>query len=438
MRKKALFMGLIMGMSILAGCSSGNNKSINVTDNSNKNTAVLGNNTSGEQAVYNSKKQYTIDEVRGLISDSADYDETYINEIAKTVNQVNAASTQDSLSYVYITDTHLGKENDSPETIYRELNAAVDVANNSDVDFLCLGGDIEDGRFAQDRGGKQTAMEILQNVSDVLKRCNKPVFILKGNHDDNSFSAQIDEELLYNPDYIINSTEWYNVTMANFKDYAMDYQDGYYYYDIPGKNTRVVCLNMSNSSDEIVDGQRVEMGMYYYGYKDAQIEWLLNKAMTRQDCKYIILCHDAFDYKEGYGSDSNRDVLADIMQAAYTHSQFKSSSFLKDFTNWTGKLLIFNNGHMHMEKFQTPVSMGGVPILTTETAALYNYGAVNRLPEPWNTYTRTENRNENVGSSAEAAFDIVVCTGSGDSKSTDDDISVIKFGDGDDMNYDIR
>lgn len=73
-----------------------------------------------------------------------------------------------------------------------------------------------------------------------------------------------------------------------------------------------------------------------------------------------------------------------------------------------------------------------------QTAALYNYGAVNRLLEPWNTYTRTENRNENVGSSAEAAFAIVVCTGSGDSKSTDDDISVIKFGDGDDMNYDIR
>lgn len=40
--------------------------------------------------------------------------------------------------------------------------------------------------------------------------------------------------------------------------------------------------------------------------------------------------------------------------------------------------------------------------LTTETATLYNYGAVNRLLEPWNTYTRTENRNENVGSSAEA------------------------------------
>lgn len=76
--------------------------------------------------------------------------------------------------------------------------------------------------------------------------------------------------------------------------------------------------------------------------------------------------------------------------------------------------------------------------LTTETAALYNYGEVNRLLEPWNSYTRTENRNENVGSSAEAAFDIVVCTDSGDSKSTDDDISVIKFGDGDDMNYDIR
>lgn len=436
-KKISLFIATVLGVSLLAGCgadsslnSNTNSSSVVKSDNSKQDS-----NNKQESVKTNSKAQYTVDEIRQKINDTSVYDETYINEIAKTVNQVNSASTQNSVSYVYITDTHLGKEDDEPETVYRELNAAVDVANNSDVDFLCLGGDIEDGRFAEDRGGKQTALDILQNVSDILKKCNKPVFILKGNHDDNSFSAQIDEDLLYNPDYIINSTEWYNATMANFKEYATDYHDGYYYYDLEGKNTRVICLNMSNSSDEIVNGQRVEMGMYYYGYKDEQIDWLINKAMSREDCQYIILCHDAFDYPEGYGVDSNRDVLADIIKSAYTHTNFATNKFSKDFTSWTGNILIFNNGHMHMEKFQTPLNIGGVPILTTETAAIYNYGPIDKLPAPWNTFTRTENRT--VGSSSEAAFDVVVCTGVSNN-GTSDNISVIKFGDGQDMDYQIK
>ncbi len=433
MKKTSLIIATILGVSLLAGCgadSSINSKSVN-----NISSTVKSNIDNQESVKTNSKAIYTVEQIREKIKDTSIYDETYINEIAKTVNQVNSASTENSISYVYITDTHLGKEDDEPDTIYRELNAAVDVANNSDVDFLCLGGDIEDGRFAEDRGGKQTALDILQNVSDILKRCDKPVFILKGNHDDNSFSAQINEDLLYNPDYIINSTEWYNATMANFKEYATDYHDGYYYYDLEGKNTRVICLNMSNSSDEVVNGQRVEMGMYYYGYKDTQIEWLLNEAMSRTDCQYIILCHDAFDYPEGYGVDSNRDVLADIMKSAYTHTNFANDKFSKDFTSWTGNILLFNNGHMHMEKFQTPLNIGGVPILTTETAAIYNYGAINTLPAPWNTFTRTENRT--VGSSSEAAFDVVVCTGVSNN-STSDNISVIKFGDGEDMSYQVK
>lgn len=218
-KKISLFIATVLGVSLLAGCgadsslnSNTNSSSVVKNDNSKQDS-----NNKQESVKTNSKAQYTVDEIRQKINDTSVYDETYINEIAKTVNQVNSASTQNSVSYVYITDTHLGKEDDEPETVYRELNAAVDVANNSDVDFLCLGGDIEDGRFAEDIGGKQTALDILQNVSDILKKCNKPVFILKGNHDDNSFSAQIDEDLLYNPDYIINSTEWYNATMANFK-----------------------------------------------------------------------------------------------------------------------------------------------------------------------------------------------------------------------------
>ncbi len=427
MRRYKAATAIVLGMALLAGCGKATQSGAQINGNKVNNSQV--------QAVNRTNlmnTQFTAQSIRTQLSNATIYDETYINEIAKTVNAVNETAYDQDISYVFITDTHIGLDEEQTEDIYREIQSAVDVANNSDVDFLCLGGDIEDGRFAGDSGGKQTALDILQRVSDILKGCNKPVFILKGNHDDNSFSAQVDGELLYDPDYIINSSEWYQATMANFSQYATDYQDGYYYYDIPGKDTRVICLNMSNSSDEIIDGKRVEMGMYYYGYHDEQIEWLLNTAMTRTDCKYVFLCHDAFDFPEGYNEKSNRDVLANILKAAYTHTNFQSEKFAKDFTNWNGKVLMYNNGHMHMEKYTTPDMVGGLPLLSTETAALYNYGAVRTLPSPWNTYTRTEGRSrEGVNI---AAYDIVIYQEqAGDNGN--DAIRVVKFGNGSDAVY---
>lgn len=420
MRRNKAALALVLGVSLLAGCGQAANTNTKETKQQEVQEVALG--------------EYTAESIREKLVNISAYDETYINEIAKTVNTVNEKTGEDDVSYVFITDTHIGKSSDLADDawIYGELQAAVDVANNSDASFLCLGGDIEDGRFAPEAGGKQTALDILQKVSDVLKSCKKPVFILKGNHDDNSFSAQAHPELLYDPEMIINSTEWYQATMANFSQYATDYKDGYYYYDLPDKNTRVICLNMSNSSDEIVDGSRVEMGMYYYGYHDEQIDWLLNTAMTRQDCRYIILSHDGFEYTQGYTEDSNRDTLEQIFAAAYHHTNFVSDKFAKDFTDWTGKVLMFNNGHMHMEKLASSDVAGGMPTLCTETASVYNYGPVAALPSPWNTYTRTEGRT--LGNVTAASFDVVVYREKASANGTDD-IQVVRFGNGEDTSY---
>lgn len=350
---------------------------------------------------------------------NSQYPDYYETEVLNTIRTVENTVTDDSVNYIFITDLHLDSDEANTSAAYRQLNAVVDISNNTDIDFVCVGGDIYDGRHAEENG-KQNAMEILRSVSEILKACNKPVFILHGNHDDNSFSAQINGNLLYNADYIINKEEWYSVTMAYFSQYATDYQEGYFYYDLPEKNTRVICLNMSDCDDTVVDGMQTEMGMYFYGYKDKQIDWLLNTAMTREDCKYLIMSHDAFDYPEGYSEGSNRDTLKNILTAAYTHQNYNDGKFSKDFSSWGANLVLYNSGHLHMERTYFDADMGGLPIINTEKAKVATHGV-------WGTFGsngyRVE-RTRTINSVSEALFDVVI--------SKNSELNFVRFGAGDD------
>ena len=377
----------------------------------------------GEKHTENNEIQSTKNikdvETQIILTQNSQYPEYYEEEVIKTVKTVQDTVTDESVNYIFITDLHLDSDEASTTAAYRQLNAAVDVANNSDIDFLCVGGDIYDGRHSEENG-KQNAMQILQNVSQILTECNKPVFILHGNHDDNSFSAQSNTNLLYDADYIINKEEWYSVTMAYFPQYAAEYQEGYFYYDLPGKNVRVVCLNMSDSDDTVVDGKQNEMGMYFYGYKDRQIDWLLNKAMSRDDCQYFIMSHDAFDYPEGYGELSNRDTLKNILTAAYTHKNYNDGKFAKDFSSWGGSLVLYNCGHLHMERTYIDKDIGGMPLLNTDKGKVASHGPWGKFASEgyWTQRPRTAN------TISEALFDIVI--------SKTGKLDIVRFGAGED------
>lgn len=360
-----------------------------------------------------------------VLTQTGEYPDYYQPEILATINTIQEKSSADSVSYIFMTDLHIDTSDANMEIVYRELNAAVDVANNSDVDFICIGGDLYNGRCAGE-DGKETAMGYIRSISEILTKSQKPVFILHGNHDDNSFSAQVDGNLLYDADYVINKQEWYSVTMEYFSQYATDYQEGYYYYDLPGKNVRVVCLNMSDVDDTVVDGEQNEIGMYFYGYKDRQIDWLLNKAMSRQDCRYVFLSHDAFDYPEGYNEGSNREVLHDILVAAVNHVNYDDGKFSKDFSQWTGKPELYNCGHLHIKRIHTGSELGGIPLINSETSQLRTGNST----KAWGTFSEKGyyvTAGREVGTCTEALFDVMV--------STPGRLEVIRFGAGDDQSY---
>ena len=126
------------------------------------------------------------------LTQSANYPEAYKDEIMKTIRTVVNDETNDRISYIFITDMHIDTSEETREVAYNQLYAIVDIANNSDIDFVCVGGDMYNGRYV-DPNGKVIAMDTIESISKILELCNKPVFILKGNHDDNSFSASMQQ-----------------------------------------------------------------------------------------------------------------------------------------------------------------------------------------------------------------------------------------------------
>lgn len=275
-------------------------------------TAMEDKNVQTTQAQIDVQKDRTVN-----LTQDASYPESYRQEVLQTIQTVQDDITGESVSYIFITDLHLDTSEDVQTAAYRQLHAIVDIANNTDVDFVCVGGDLYNGRDAEE------------------------------------------------------------------------------------------------------NGKQAQMGMYFYGYSDEQIDWLLNTAMARQDCNYLFMGHDAFDYPQGYVAGDNRDVLREILTAAYTHTPFESGAFEKDFSNWNGNVVLYNSGHLHMERAIRDEETGGLPILNTQIS-MYSEKSQTWMQDKG--YSAVSGRVKDTAS--EALFNVVISTG--------DKIQIVRFGAGED------
>ena len=165
--------GAIISAAVLmmsAGCGSRNDvPGSSVADSSASGSSVQAGSIAG-----NDKGSTSVSAADGVsqarnvtLTRDLEYPDYYEQEVRKTIQTLDNTITGDSVSYIFITDTHLDSNEASTTAAYRMYNAVVDVANNSDVDFVCVGGDIYDGRHAEENG-KANAMQIIRNVSGIL------------------------------------------------------------------------------------------------------------------------------------------------------------------------------------------------------------------------------------------------------------------------------
>ena len=333
------------------------------------------------------------------------------------------------------------------------------MANNDDsIDIVVVGGDITTG-LKYDT--KEAAIADTQTALAPLKNCKKPVIVLKGNHDDNSYHTMRDDKPPLDPAKIVSDKLWREqiIEYVNNEEIADKFvyntevdNSAYFYYDVTkgGKTTRVIALNASDldlTCDENgvianmpqsvyqwqTDGENEfhwAAGYSRYGYSSRQIKWLADVALADFNGDVIFLSHQGIDghsqsrYQDTAVTNSEAlrniinayqnktayngtldDVMADYDAETDTYVKRATMPVSVDFSGKTGKALVFQYGHTHKEMINY-YTTANIWEINTATCNYVNASADNSLMHPaypWNSAS-PEQRTANNDT---ACFDIV-------------------------------
>ena len=109
----------------------------------------------------------------------------------------------DSVKYAFITDIHYVGGEDIPRTLatIKQIENLVEYVNNTDeIDFVAIGGDTIQGTQ-----NKTTSLGYFKKAFTPFLSCNKPVVIVPGNHDDNSYAYNTKT---FDGSWLITDKDW--------------------------------------------------------------------------------------------------------------------------------------------------------------------------------------------------------------------------------------
>ncbi|MBQ1186356.1 MAG: metallophosphoesterase, partial [Clostridia bacterium] len=386
-------------------------------------------------------------------------DELYCGITSKVVSEQVSAVGKDSVNYIFITDVHIASSTSQENAIRNQMTLITKMANeNDDVDFVVVGGDITNGGFTS----KGEYESWTRAALDPLLECIKPVFVVAGNHDDNSYhldSSSNTNKDLYE-ECVITDLDWQNMVINRYinRNGVMVSQDDeskrenskYFYYDLDNKKTRVICLDSIDyeakydedgyvlgdlDGDGLLDGMpvknsagtndsaRYHTGNSYWGYSADQVRWLAEDALGTLPTDYdaVFVSHMGMDKStNSYGTtiwfgDDIRNVIksysaGEAYTANFTDIWGNPVSVNADFAGKNGKLLSWHLGHTHVElshydseidMYQICTSSANVSRTSVKTYEALAAGGLNNKALPWRVYSRKYN------SEAEACFNVM-------------------------------
>ena len=252
------------------------------------------------------------------------FSDDYLSEQTAIIDSFS----NDSINYLFITDLHVDTENEL-EYCTNVLNFAINLANNNNnIDFVCIGGDLTTLCF----DSKQDYLSYIAKILAPLSKCQKPVLILSGNHDDNTSKATTDETLR------ITYRDWRANVLDAFSGGNNIYDSNnsfsrYYYLDI-AKDTvkyRIFCLDSSDHNEH-------SSNSLYWGFSDYQIDWLENEtSISDEQTDFILLSHMSIN-KEYNVENRDVDNYEQLCNYVFNYNSTHASSFL-----------INSFGHTHLD-----------------------------------------------------------------------------------------
>lgn len=272
------------------------------------------------------------------------------------------------LGYLWISDLHITTDQRymayNRFVIKRILSAVSEIANSADLDFVCIGGDVFEAELSTDN-----VYNLISECMEPLKDCKVPIIWLFGNHDNNVYGGDWHTHLYMIP---------WDESMALFphrsnfyNDIVLpDMHDGYFYFDIPSKKKRVICLNGNDPEESGTTAT-------WWSLNRSQLEWMCTDATdTENDIVVLTHTNPGFEYGYyGHGDEGGYYTdLANVISAYNSRSSITLYGQTYDFSSSQGHVVCIHCGHTHfdLDPIHEDYKWGGVPVIVTSCAKAWS------------------------------------------------------------------
>lgn len=275
------------------------------------------------------------------------------SEAERVAAAVKPLLSEDSLCFIALSDVHVGSDQQSRASALHAFQGARLLQKLLPVDFSVVLGDWVTGGTA-DNADIHTAnhLEAL-SLGSILH----PELRLAGNHDQGS----------YNESAYLTAADT-NKYIGRYSNLAVkpssEPERGYFYYDLTGKKTRLICLNTGDLKDLAYADANTTDGHYMSA---AQFQWLvdtLSSAGTAGMTRILLLSHHPLHWYgympsvltvlNAYIAGSSGSVTVNGASVSYDFSGKNSAQLIGCFHGHTHNFISGKAGEKEIIRLGTP------------------------------------------------------------------------------------
>ncbi len=235
---------------------------------------------------------------------------------ASFIEEGREAARKADLAFLWGSDTHHQSEG-SYGAQKGLIDEFVSVANGIGVDYTAITGDIVNGYY-----NRESQERNLSEIREWLDGCKMPVMLTMGNHDDNGWfiSGQASVKEIGSLDELFPKEDFFKVALRGHeKEFVRDPKNpygGWYYKDFTKAKIRVIMLNSIDIPYIPKDKGLKYYGQWHYGFCEAQLQWLANKALrfSKKGWGVIVMTHNDYSSSEKIFDRVMRPVNGDIVE----------------------------------------------------------------------------------------------------------------------------